>query len=241
MNAARQRSLRSRPLALIFDLDGVLLDSAPSHNRAFEEVFRPFGIHNFDYTQYAGWKTAPVIEDVLRGAGLEPTPQLILELADQKSRLAREELRRANPIAQECVPMLVRLSQSYSLALASSGSRPSIELFLSLNECAHLFQSVLCGDDVSCAKPHPEIYQRTFAKLDVDPQAALVVEDAVAGIQAARAANVGAVVGVEGTCTASQLAGAGANEVIRAVSELPRFLYDTYESGFASESDASEN
>ncbi|HEY3824553.1 MAG TPA: HAD family phosphatase [Bryobacteraceae bacterium] len=241
MSAARQRPSGSRPLALVFDLDGVLIESSPSHKRAFEEVFRPFGIRNFDYTQYAGWKTAPVIESVLREAGLEPTPQLISELTAQKSRLAREELRSANPVAPDCIPTLSQLSRKYALALASSGSRPSIELFLSLNGCAHLFRSVLCGDDVSCAKPHPEIYQRTFATLDVDPQAALVVEDAVAGIQAARAAHAGVVVGVEGTCSASQLSGAGADGVIRAVSDLPRFLYDIYESGLASESDASEN
>ncbi len=175
-------AVQNRPLALVFDLDGVLLDSAPSHNRAFEEVFRPFGIRDFHYGRYAGWKTANVIEDVLRRAGLEPVPQLISDLSGEKSRLAREELRAANPVAPECIPLLTQLSQDYALALASSGSRASIALFLTSNECAHLFQSVLCGDDVSCAKPHPEIYLRTFATLDVAPLSALVVEDAVAGI-----------------------------------------------------------
>jgi len=226
---------RARPLAVVFDLDGVLLDSAPCHNRAFEEVFRPFGIRDFDYRQYAGWKTANVIESVLRNAGLEPAPQLVSELAAEKSRRAREELRATNPVAPGCIPLLEQLSREYRLALASSGSRESIALFLSGNRCAHLFQSVLCGDDVSCAKPHPEIYQRTFATLDVAPRAALVVEDAVAGIQAARAAGAGAVIGVEGTCSASELSGSGASGVIRGVNDLPRFLCDAYDNAVSTE------
>ena len=226
---------QQRPLALVFDLDGVLLDSAPCHNRAFQEVFKPLGIRDFDYQRYAGWKTANVIEEVLRSAGLEPTTQLIAELAAEKSRLAREELRAANPVAPECIPVLTTLSRNYALALASSGSQASIAHFLMFNRCAHLFQSVLCGDDVTQAKPHPEIYQRTFAKLDVDPIAALVIEDAVAGIQAAKAAGAGAVVGVEGTCSVSQLSAAGASRVIRGVSDLPRFLCDTYENAVSTE------
>jgi len=231
----RASAAQQRPLALVFDLDGVLLDSAPCHDRAFQEVFRPLGIRDFDYPPYAGWKTANVIEDVLLAAGLEPTTQLISELAAEKSRLAREELRAANPVVPECIPVLTTLSRKYVLALASSGSQASITLFLDFNRCAHLFQSVLCGDDVTRAKPHPEIYQRTFEKLDVDPWAALEIEDAVAGIQAARAAGAGAVVGVEGTCSVTQLSGAGASGVIRAVSDLPRFLCDTYENAVSTE------
>ncbi len=211
--------------AVVFDLDGVLLDSTPFHSRAFEEVFRPFGVRGFDYRQYAGWKTANVIESVLRRAGREPAAQLISDLAAEKSRLARENLIAANPVAPDCIPVLERLSREYSLALSSSGSRASIDLFLSSNGCAHLFQSVLCGDDVSFAKPHPEIYRRTFAALNVTPGAAVVVEDAIAGIQAARAAGAGIVIGVEGTFSASQLSGAGADGVIPGVRDLPGFLF----------------
>jgi beta-phosphoglucomutase len=224
MSAARRR-----PLAVVFDLDGVLIDSATCHSLAFEAVFLPLGIRDFDYRRYAGWKTANVVEDVLRKAGLEPAPQRIAELAAEKSRLAREKLLETNPVAPDTIPVLERLSREYRLGLASSGSRASIALFLASNACAYLFQSVLCGDDVKNAKPHPEIYQRTFGALGIDPADALVIEDAVAGIQSARAAGAGAVIGMEGTCPASQLTGAGASEVIRAVGDLPELLCDAYE------------
>jgi len=218
-----------QPSAVVFDLDGVLLDSAPLHSRAFEEVFEPFGIRGFDYRQYAGWKTANVIENVLHRAGHKIAPREILELAAKKSSLARERLRESNPVAPDCVPALVRLSRDYPLALASSGSRASVALFLAANECAHLFRSVLCGDDVSCAKPDPEIYRRSFAALDVAPREAMVVEDAIAGMQAATAANAGIVIGVEGTCSSEQLTEAGAAGVIRSVSDLLGFLCDSYD------------
>ena len=222
-----------RPLAVVFDLDGVLLDSGPCHSSAFEEVFRPFGIRDFDYTQYAGWKTASVIEDVLRGAGQAAGAQRIAELAAEKSRLAREKLIALNPVAPGCIPVLEQLSREYALALASSGSRASIALFLSANGCAHLFRSVLCGDDVRSAKPDPEIYRRTFDALHIAPLDAIVVEDAVAGIQAALAAGAGAVIGVEGTCAASQLMAAGATTVIHGIGEIPALLCDAYASAIS--------
>jgi HAD superfamily hydrolase (TIGR01509 family) len=223
------RATQHRPLAVVFDLDGVLLDSASSHSRAFEEVLLPLGIRNFDYRQYAGWKTRDVVEHALRHAGQDPAPDLIAKLAAEKSRLAREKLLESNPVAPDTVPVLEQLSRDYALALASSGSRESIALFFSSNKCAHLFRSVLCGDDVSCAKPHPEIYRRTFAALQIEAADGVVVEDAVAGIQAALAAGAGAVIGVEGTCSAAQLEVAGASGVVRGVRDLPGFLCNAYD------------
>jgi beta-phosphoglucomutase-like phosphatase (HAD superfamily) len=74
--------LSACPLAVVFDLDGVLLDSAPLHKRAFEEIFEPFGISDFDYRCYAGWKTESVIEDVMRRSGRrQPAVSLVRELA----------------------------------------------------------------------------------------------------------------------------------------------------------------
>ena len=112
------------------------------------------------------------------------------------------------------------LSKKYLLGLASSGSRASVAAFLSASGSAGVFNSVLCGDDVSRAKPHPEIYLRAFAELGVAPDAAMVVEDAAAGIQAARAARAGVVIGVVGTCSAERLTEAGADRVIASVREL---------------------
>jgi beta-phosphoglucomutase len=219
--------------AVIFDLDGVLIDSAPYHRAAFEEVFRPLGIDDFDYPRYAGWRTADVVETVLRAAPRIPEPELVREMARNKSRIAREKLAAANPVAPDCVAVLEELSRHYALALASSGSRQSVELFLTANRCASLFGSVLSGDDVKHAKPAPEIYERAFKALHIAPPDGAVIEDAAAGILAAKDAGAGMVIGFAGTSPSEQLLAAGADLVIQTLSELPDLLCATYESAIA--------
>ena len=226
LRLAADRGIR----AVVFDLDGVLVDSAPSHQVAFEEVFRPFGLNHFDYPRYAGWRTADVVEDFLRGIAREPDPDLVREMARNKSRIAREKLAAANPVSPDCVPVLEELSHQYTLALASSGSRQSVELFLNTNRCAGLFRSVLSGDDVKHAKPAPEIYERTFEALQITPADGVVIEDAAAGIVAAKSAGVGSVIGFAGTSQVEQLTAAGADLVIRSLSELRALLCAAYES-----------
>jgi beta-phosphoglucomutase len=219
-----QNTLMRRTSAVVFDMDGVLLDSAPFHDQAFQEVFRPLGIHDFDYRRYAGWKTVDVIETVLKAAGHEIAPNRIAGLATEKSRLAREKIIENDSGNSDFISVLRHLSKEYLLGLASSGSRASVSAFLASTGSAPVFKSVLCGDDVSRAKPHPEIYLRAFAELGVAPAAAMVVEDAIAGIEAARAAGAGVVIGVEGTCSSARLTEAGADRVVCSVRELPEFL-----------------
>jgi HAD superfamily hydrolase (TIGR01509 family) len=216
-------------IAIIFDMDGVLVDSAPCHRAAFEEIFLPFGVVDFDYGQYAGWRTADVVRHVLADR-LELRDEVINELSRRKSRLARERMIAENPTVPGCRAVLEELGRQYVLALASSGSRESVDLFLTGNRCHDLFRSVLCGDEVRRAKPDPEIYQRTFAALDIVPSRGIVVEDAVSGIQAARAAAAGDIIGVAGTVAPEVLLAAGASRVVNAITELPHLLCGHYES-----------
>jgi beta-phosphoglucomutase-like phosphatase (HAD superfamily) len=125
---------------------------------------------------------------------------------------------------------LEELSEHYALALASSGSRQSVELFLTANRCGSLFGSVLSGDDVRHAKPAPEIYERAFQELHIAPADGVIVEDAAAGILAAKSAGAGMVIGFAGTSPAGQLLSAGADLVIQTLSELPVLLCANYES-----------
>jgi len=176
---------------IVFDLDGVLIQSAPSHAAAFKQVFARCGIHDFEYAPYAGWRTPEVIADVLARRGRTASAEAIAEMAQEKSLLARQ-LREANyPLAKNCEATLAELASGYHLALASSGSRPSVDAFLKLTGSRSLFRSVLSGDDVTHAKPAPEIYVRSAEGLGVDPAECLVVEDAVAGVAAGRAGWAG--------------------------------------------------
>lgn len=209
---------------IVFDLDGVLVDSAPSHRAAFEEIFAPYGVQDFEYARFAGWRTRDVVEKVLRDAGHSATSEEIDAASARKSRLAREKMAACDPVVPGCVEVLRELARcGYTLALASSGSAESIRMFLDGAGVRALFRSVLTGGDVRRAKPDPEIYRLTFEKLGTDPVDCLVVEDAVAGIEAARRAGASAV-GVRGTCQPEELIAAGALDVLSDLRELPGWL-----------------
>jgi HAD superfamily hydrolase (TIGR01509 family) len=210
---------------IIFDLDGVLIHSTACHSAAFEHVLGRFGVDDFEYAPYAGWRTREVIEDVLRRRGLSVEPEKITEAAREKSELARDMLDRTKPIAPGAEIVLATLAASYPLALASSGSRPSIDAFLKITGSASLFRSVLSGSDVARAKPDSEIYRRSAELLGLSPGQCLVVEDAVAGIEAAHAAGAVAIgVAPEGDPRRELLRAAGAVHVIASVCELPGLI-----------------
>ncbi len=204
---------------IVFDLDGVLIQSAPSHAAAFAQIFARRGIHDFQYAPYAGWRTLDVVVDVLARRGLTESPDAIAEMAREKSRLASELLDASRPLSKGCEATLAELASGFRLALASSGSRASVDAFLKLTGSLSLFTSALSGEDVAHAKPHPEIYLRSAEALGLDARECLVVEDAVAGVTAARAAGC-PVVAVAGTCSAAALLAAGADQVVAGVDEL---------------------
>ncbi len=204
---------------IVFDLDGVLIQSAPSHAAAFEQVFAKRGIDDFEYAPYAGWRTPDVIAEVLARRGRTVSLATVADMAREKSLLARQLLDASYPVAKNCEATLAQLAGGFHLALASSGSRSSVDAFLKVTGSGSLFRSVLSGEDVANAKPHPEIYVRSAEGLGVDASQCLVVEDAVAGIVSARAAGC-SVVGMAGTSTAAALRAAGADQVVSDLSEL---------------------
>jgi HAD superfamily hydrolase (TIGR01509 family) len=222
--SARGPVAGSRTRAIVFDLDGVLVNSSPCHSAAFKEIFAPFGIHDFEYSRFAGWRTRDVVEKVLRDAGCAADAGIIDTAAARKSQLAREKMAACDPVVPGCADVLRELSgRGYTLALASSGSPESVSVFLDSAAVRPFFQSVLTGGDVRHAKPDPEIYQRTCEQLRTDPADCLVVEDAVAGVVAARRAGA-AVIGVRGACSREELVQAGAMDVLSDIRELPAWL-----------------
>lgn len=166
-----------------------------------------------------GWRTLDVIADVLERRGRADGADVITEMAREKSVLARQMLEASYPVAKNCETTLAELAGGFHLALASSGSRLSVETFLRRTGSRSLFRSVLNGEDVTSAKPDPEIYVRSAERLGLEAADCLVVEDAAAGIAAARAAGC-PVVAVAGTSSAETLRNAGADQVIADLSEL---------------------
>lgn len=213
---------RRRTVGVIFDLDGVLLDSLPSHEQAFREILRPLGISNFSYADFMGWRTADVFRAVLTDAGMNTAEETLAQYSSGKTALVRALLQERSEIFTAAVPVVSELASTYPLALASSGSRGNVETFLDQSGLRTAFRSVVSGDDVVKAKPDPEIFQKAIQSLNLAPAQCVVVEDAEAGVQAACAA--GAVACGFGNDSSGKLQRAGARLSVASLAELPQVL-----------------
>jgi beta-phosphoglucomutase len=209
-------------LGVIFDMDGVLIASTPFHSQAFSEILKPLGIENFLYSRFAGWKTQDVFRTVFLEARMAMGEDKIAECSQRKSARSRELLEQQTQLYRDCACVVMQLAANYPLALASSGSRGSVEIFLE-KSCLHdAFLTIVTGDDVSRAKPDPQIFSRAITGLKLAPDRCVVVEDAVAGIEAACAA--GAIACGFGPDPDGLLRHAGATCLVESLNELPALL-----------------
>jgi HAD superfamily hydrolase (TIGR01509 family) len=177
------------PKGLLFDMDGVLVDSALIHAEAFEQVLHAVGIDDFVYAPYAGMRTRDVIGDVLRKHGRVAQTDEIARLAAAKTDLAVQRMKALNPLFPHALEILERLSARFPLALVSSGSEVSVHSFVQGNQLDRTFQAVIHGGDVVNAKPAPDAYQEAARRLGLACSDCLVFEDADSGEAAAHAAG----------------------------------------------------
>lgn len=212
-------SLPPSTKAVIFDMDGVLWLSSPIHAWAFRETLGRANVFDFDYAQYAGMRTVECLGRVFQQRGRAVTETEIAELAAEKNRLAIEALRRDPPLSPGCTEVLSRLRVNHRLALATSASRNTLEAFLEASRTHALFSVVLCGASVERPKPAPDIYLKAAELLGVEPGSTVVVEDAVAGVQAGKKAGA-QVWALSTTCEAADLIAAGADRVVDSLEGL---------------------
>lgn len=204
--------------AILFDMDGVLWASSMAHGAAYNAVFAVGGLLPVDYSRLAGRRT----EDVFRSFLAADAPNETIEtFTTAKQTVARALLHAFPPVVPDCLDVLSTLATSgRRLALVTSASAGTVRLFLDASRTATLFEVIISGHDVATAKPAPDIYKLALSKMGARPKQAAVVEDSAAGVEAARAADVAVVVGIEGTTSASVLREKGANFVVSSLREL---------------------
>jgi beta-phosphoglucomutase len=164
-------------------------------------------------------RTRDCLRIVMKEKGKNLPEGELLALANRKSRLSYERLAAENPVVPGTIETLRTLARDFRLGLASSASKESVMAFLDANDLRLLFATVLHGGDVERAKPDPEIYLRSCAEMALPPADCLVIEDSIAGIQAAKAAGI-FTVGIAATCPASDLLAAGADDCIARLEDL---------------------
>ncbi len=203
--------------AAIFDVDGVLVDSYRPHLESWRRVAAERGLEITE-EQFAATfgRTSREIIAAFWGRDLDDEERRRID--ERKEELYRSIVRADFP-AMEGAADLVRAlhAAGFRLAVASSGPPENVALSIEGLGCAELFEVVVTGRDVVRGKPAPEVFERAAAGLGVPARRCVVVEDAPAGVAAARAAGM-AVVALLGTATPEDLR--GADLVVRSLREL---------------------
>lgn len=180
--------------AVLFDMDGVLVDSEPLHYATTNAVLAPFGCHmeQADYDVCIGMGEEEFFELLVARFGL---PDGARALAARRATLFTERLaRQPLPPTEGALECLLGLGlEGLRLGLATSAFRAQAEQILGGIGARRRFEVTVAIEDVARGKPAPDLYLRAAERMDVDPRACLVVEDAALGVRAARAAGMVAV------------------------------------------------
>ncbi len=176
--------------AVVFDMDGVLVDGEPLHFAAARDVLAGFGAElTWEvYTDWIGETFDAIWPDIQRRFAL-PVDRGAYERAfGPRVQAQYERHAAAMPGARD---LLARLhAAGVPLGLATSTKRPRVDPTLARLDLARFLSATVSGDEVARGKPAPEIYLAAAARLGVDPAACLVLEDSPAGVAAACAAGM---------------------------------------------------
>ena len=173
---------------IVFDLDGVLVDTTACHRRAYDDLWRLAGCVGPAYEVIAGRRTLDVVADIT--APLSPSAAQVLEWVTFKQRRARHYLAKIEIVYPDTRSCLVALEATrMRRALATGASRETTEIVLSRLGARERWAAVITADDVSAGKPSPDVYLAVIGITACPPERVLVVEDSAAGLAAAAASG----------------------------------------------------
>src|SRR6266581_746665 len=175
--------------AIIWDLDGVIIDSADEHRRAWQRLAREEGIVMTDADLWATGGRRN--DDIFATIWGEMPPERAKELADRKEMYFRELIRESAAPLPGSIELMRGLHEAGFLqALASSTPIENIQLISDVLGLKRYLTVIVSGETVARGKPAPDIFLKAASQLRMDPTKCLVIEDAVAGVQAAHNAGM---------------------------------------------------
>jgi HAD superfamily hydrolase (TIGR01509 family) len=174
---------------VVFDLDGLLLDSEHLWDEAREQLARERGGRWHDRAQadMMGMSSPEWSRYMHEQIGLAESPEEIsAEVVRRLETLYRERL----PLVPGAREAVERIAARWALGLASSSNRPVIDLALELAGLASYFRATVSSEEVGRGKPAPDVYLEAARRLDVDPSRAAAIEDSRNGVLSAAAAGM---------------------------------------------------
>jgi HAD superfamily hydrolase (TIGR01509 family) len=175
--------------AVVFDLDGVLLDTEEAWDEARREIaaerggrWRPdaqramMGMSSPEWSRY--------MHEVIGVA--DPPDRIAEDVVERMADLYRREL----PLVDGALDAVHRLAARWPLGIASSSNRPLIDLFLELTATEELFEATVSSEEVASGKPAPDVYLETAGRLEVLAGRCAAIEDSENGIRSAAAAGM---------------------------------------------------
>ena len=204
--------------AVVWALDGVMVDSAEAHNRSWVVMAKHFGVPydpERDFPRIFGRHN----NDIISSMWHVTDPAKIKEMADFKERVFREEAAHLKPLPG-VVELVKALRESgWKQAIGSSAPLLNVQALLEGTGLSQYMDAIASGDDVTVGKPNPEVFLIAFRRLGVEPRNGVVIEDAPAGVQAGKRAGA-AVLAVTTTHDAETLREAGADRVADSLEEI---------------------
>jgi len=182
--------LTSKDKAVIWDMDGVVADTAPYHFKAWQQVFKKRGVEftEADFRRNFGRRNDTIIRDIL-GESLSQSE--VDAIVSEKEEGFRNRVRHNIKPLPGAIELIKSLREhGFSIALASSAPIENIRLVLKGLGISNYFQAVVWGREVKEGKPSPQGFLLAAKKLGVAPESCIVIEDAVAGVTAAKRAGM---------------------------------------------------
>ncbi len=208
--------------AVLWDLDGTLVDSQRLHWEAWRQTMAAEGVP-ISWEQFRATFGRRNDSFVPQWLGAGATPERVARVGDAKEacyrRLVRERGLAPAPGAAAWVRRLH--ARGWRQAIASSAPRRNVEVMLDVLGLGDCFAAVVAAEDVTEGKPDPQVFLLAAARLGVPPARCIVVEDAPAGIEAARRA------GMRSILLAHPGVAAPADRIVASLEELPEDAFET--------------
>lgn len=176
--------------AIIFDLDGVIIESEKAHIEAEQQVFLKHGVQISaeELHKYTGTTAKMMFTELIKKHKLNTTFE---EIFSQKEEILFKLLEQEAEPTRGVIELLEKLKRrNVKLAIGSSSNKKLIEYVLRKLSVTYLFDCVISAENIVHSKPNPEIFLKAAAELGVSPVECIVIEDAKLGVEAAKRAGI---------------------------------------------------